>query len=96
MKEKNVVQFPARAEHLRKKSELADYLRTMADYIDSDGIELPALAIAMVITSQKQHEVLGFGYDKIPGLFADAIKAASKHSRCTYKRRGGNKYEHNN
>ncbi len=93
MNEKKVVQFPARSEHLRKKSELADYLRTMADYIDSDALEYPPVGIVMILTSEKQHEVLNIGYEKVPGLFSDAVKAASKHSRCTYKRRGGNKYD---
>ena len=92
MEEKNIVQFPTRSEHLRKKSELADYLRQMADYIDSDAIEYPPIAIAMVLTSENQHEILSTGYDQVPGLFCDAIRSASSHSRCTYKRRGGNKY----
>ncbi|MTI12141.1 hypothetical protein [Sansalvadorimonas verongulae] len=93
MAKDNVLTFPARLEHLRQKSRLADYLRTMADYIDSDATECEPEAILMVLSGDKYHEVLGIGHDDKEGLFGEAAASAFSHSRCTYNRRGGNKYD---
>ena len=88
-----VLKFPARPDHLRKKSELASYLRTMADYVESDAIALGPVAILMVLTSEHHHEVLNIGYDGAQGLFSDAAKTAFYHASSGYKKQEGHTYD---
>lgn len=86
-----IIDFPAVPSHIRCKSELANYLRKMADYIDDDSIESGPVAIMMVLTSERQHEVLNVGY-QTKADFQEAALSAYKYSTAPYQRRGGNKY----
>ncbi|WP_330926322.1 hypothetical protein [Candidatus Sororendozoicomonas aggregata] len=87
-----IIDFPSHPEGFRKKSELADYLRKMADYIEDSYLEYPPVSIAMIFTSEKYHEMMQYGYDS-KYAFKDALNAASSYASCSYKRRGGALFE---
>ncbi len=87
-----IIDFPSSPEAFRKKSELADYLRQMADYIESNSLEYQPIAISMIFTGEQYHEIVNYGYaDQY--LLKDALGAAYRYSRCSYKRRGGAVYD---
>jgi|GEM_PF-1606056 len=92
-------QFPAsrRLENLRvaaeqtKRNELAEYLRTVATWIQRDDVECAPTALVLVLSGKTGDEVVWKGYqDNAEVSLRDAGNAAFTQFNTGYKRRGGN------
>jgi hypothetical protein len=92
-------QFPAsrRLENRRiaseqdKRNVLAEYLRTVATWIQRDDVECEPTALVLVLSGRTGDEVVWKGYeDNGEVSLKDAGRAANAQFNTPYKRRGGN------
>lgn len=92
-------QFPAsrRLDNRRIASEqarrnvLAEYLRTVALWIQRDDVECEPTALVLVLSGKSGDEVVWKGYEDNPDVsLKDAGRAAHAQFHTPYKRRGGN------
>lgn len=93
-------QFPAKAARLHnnrvaaeqaKRNELAEYLRTVAKWIQADDVESEPTALLLVLSGKRGDEVVWEGYDNNSEVsLRDAGHAAREQVMTPYKRRGGN------
>lgn len=92
-------QFPAsRTAHNRrvaseqaKRNELADYLRTVAKWIQADDVQCDPTALLLVLSGKSGDEVVWKGYADNPDVsLRDAGHAAYAQVSTPFKRRGGN------
>lgn len=95
----DIHQFPAsRTAHNRrvaseqaKRNELAEYLRTVAKWIQADDVESEPSALLIVLSGKAGDEVVWKGYDNNPEVsLRDAGRAVSTQFNSPFKRRGGN------
>lgn len=92
-------QFPAsrRLENKRiaanqaKRNELAEYLRTVAKWIQADDVESEPTALLLVLSGKLGDEVVWKGYNGNGEVsLRDAGNAAQAQVTSAFKRRGGN------
>lgn len=92
-------QFPAsRTAHNRRvaaeqsrRNELAEYLRTVAGWLQSDDIECEPLALTLILSGAKGDEVVWKGYSDCDSVsLRDVANAVHQQFNTHYKRRGGN------
>lgn len=92
-------QFPAsRSLHNRrvageqaKRNEIAEYLRTVAKWIQADDVKSEPTAVLLVLSGKAGDEVVWKGYaDNADVSLRDAGRAADSQVNTLFKRRGGN------
>ena len=92
-------QFPAShtihnrrvASEQAKRNELAEYLRTVAKWIQADDVECDPTALLLVLSGKAGDEVVWKGYaDNAYVSLRDAGHAAYAQVSTPFKRRGGN------
>lgn len=95
----DIHQFPAsrRIENRRiaanqaNRNELADYLRTVAKWIQADDVESEPTALLLVLSGKRGDEVVWKGYANNSEVsLRDAGNAAQAQVSSLFKRRGGN------
>ncbi len=95
----DIHQFPAsRTAHNRRvaaeqarRNELADYLRTVAGWLQQDDIECEPLVLTLVLSGAKGDEVVWKGYGDCSEVsLRDVANAVQQQFITPYKRRGGN------
>lgn len=92
-------QFPAsRSLHNRRvageqarRNEIAEYLRTVAKWIQADDVKSEPTAVLLVLSGKDGDEVVWKGYqDNADVSLRDAGRAADSQVSTQFKRRGGN------
>lgn len=73
------------------RNEIAEYLRTVAKWIQADDVKSEPTAVLLVLSGKAGDEVVWKGYaDNADVSLRDAGRAAEAQVSTPYKRRGGN------
>jgi hypothetical protein len=83
-----VLRFTGQSHTARKR--LADFLREIADAIESDRAETEPHAFVMCLTGPTRHEVIGDGYQSDPEGWRGARAALAAIQYARFKTEGGN------
>jgi len=87
-----VVEFPhAEAKRHTARARLAQYLRELADTIDTDEAEIDPVAALIVLSGQEEHEVVCCGYRDDERGFEEAAIVAGLVARSLFTTLGGNR-----
>ncbi len=86
-----IVEFPSSPSAFRKRKEIADYLREVADHIEKYETETDPESVLLVLIGKKQFDVLHTKESQ--ATLREAANKAVYHFGCGYKRRGGNVYQ---
>lgn len=79
------------ADEQAKRNEIAEYLRTVAKWIQADDVQSEPTAVLLVLSGKAGDEVVWKGYaDNADVSLRDAGRAAELQVSTPYKRRGGN------
>lgn len=86
-----IVDFPSAPDAFRKRKEIANYLRVIADHIENFETETDPESILLVLIGKKQFDILHTKESK--QALREAANKAAYHFGLRFKRRGGNVYE---